>query len=774
MIISYQEREHYLVARWLLRGIDRAQKFSTFDELRQVIEITDEHEVLALMLKRARDAQAMLFPRINPRDGQISWMLTAPTLYQMEQARVHLQHLLVPAYTKLPKKVAAEAWLQGAGEVFQVFPRLYPYGYYRLDSRQEYTPEIYRLLKLWQHLEKERPAPAKLEPYPTYGNLSERFQLALAGAQWEEAEYLKREIQRYNLTSAENVLFLEIESLAAQRRWSEIRRLDDFSTLAHVPVPRDVRSALLTAFHHEELLPKEQQGDWAGALEAFREHLPALGLLLSARLGLTPGPVIQLFAYNAVSNNDQAALQELLTVTSDQDALACVQQLLKLSEPLLPPVVEQLPEPGNPLQLAGTALVEANYERAEHYISLVKDDQARLVLLLQLSFYTRDAQRAEDALLRYWDVPQEQLAKLHQSYPFVVPIASDLTQMISGPHVAELASRSIKTWLDWLQICLEHPADEINLRGALEVLAQTTDERSWEPEKLVKFSDLLSNLVLREELVNLSIVRDALGKLVIFFVEKDRNFPQEDSIYQSIYESLYLALLTRPAHEEQRFVQILLRLSDARLRMSPGKCETTLQHLYVWAGKPLADMEEWVLDVYEMLLHYGLSAQQLAKWCRGWLDWLLFTSYSKGTYWQIWYSLAQVIQPGADILQELEQRLTSEPTEETVDILSVFKAGYKIGIYSLQEGAAQRARDILLKRNDQLDIEICTDGVLTEKAKALAQSAELVVEVVTALKHALTYGIGPFLKDRPIVYPMSSGSTSIIRAIEEYAAKSRL
>ncbi len=59
--------------------------------------------------------------------------------------------------------------------------------------------------------------------------------------------------------------------------------------------------------------------------------------------------------------------------------------------------------------------------------------------------------------------------------------------------------------------------------------------------------------------------------------------------------------------------------------------------------------------------------------------------------------------------------------------------------------------------------------VPSESAKALAQNSDLIVMITTAMKHSLSYGLGPFLKKKEqIVYSQSSGSTSIVRAIEEY------
>jgi len=57
--------------------------------------------------------------------------------------------------------------------------------------------------------------------------------------------------------------------------------------------------------------------------------------------------------------------------------------------------------------------------------------------------------------------------------------------------------------------------------------------------------------------------------------------------------------------------------------------------------------------------------------------------------------------------------------------------------------------------------------VLTDRARTIAQSSAMVVIVTGCVKHALTYGIGPYLRDP--IYPASVGSTSILRAIEDRA-----
>lgn len=96
--------------------------------------------------------------------------------------------------------------------------------------------------------------------------------------------------------------------------------------------------------------------------------------------------------------------------------------------------------------------------------------------------------------------------------------------------------------------------------------------------------------------------------------------------------------------------------------------------------------------------------------------------------------------------------------------------GFRISIFSLRVSSTARAKQLLLERNKNLDIRISLEKDLNAQAKALAQNSDLVVITTTCISHALTYSIGPYLKKEP-VYPLSSGSTSIIRAVEEHLRK---
>ncbi len=116
--------------------------------------------------------------------------------------------------------------------------------------------------------------------------------------------------------------------------------------------------------------------------------------------------------------------------------------------------------------------------------------------------------------------------------------------------------------------------------------------------------------------------------------------------------------------------------------------------------------------------------------------------------------------------------LTSTPLRRdgvVDDILS----RVEVAIYTLTEGAARGARDLLLKDHPGIRITLNHDHGGTSGLAALAQRADLFVIVWGSATHAAT----DFIRDRrdgPLVYASGKGASSIIRAVEDYAASNAI
>ena len=92
--------------------------------------------------------------------------------------------------------------------------------------------------------------------------------------------------------------------------------------------------------------------------------------------------------------------------------------------------------------------------------------------------------------------------------------------------------------------------------------------------------------------------------------------------------------------------------------------------------------------------------------------------------------------------------------------------GYHIAIFILRESSAQRVESQLKERNPQLKVTICAEEDMSPRVRAAAEHADMAVVVTRCITHAITYGIQGLLQHEP-VYPASSGSSSILAAIEQ-------
>jgi hypothetical protein len=769
--IRYHDPAHYQWAKEFLQLCNSA--FKTPPRLYPAtLELEIDQDQIEPLFQRISDPQQIaILPSISARSRiDHRWLIVGPDLQALERAVNRLRHLLVPTYAIFVDGPIAifHHFSANEGSLFRLAARIYPNGgYCVLRSQPKDVHHVLQRLNMWLRLEEDRPAPQLEDIPPTYLALYERFQLALVTAQWNEAEEIRRKIQFSHLTTADNLCFLEIEQLAYQQRWQDIRQHPDFKQLTRTRIPRNVRAALLTAFHQTTLLSWEQQGQWEHALEMFHEKLPELGLLFTGRLGLTQGPVLQMFAYQAAVEKDRQTLLDLIDVNNDPDALQCIKQLLLLVEKTA--IVETTPLNAPPLYMVMEALHNGNIDLAQQRALTIDDKHLKLYLLMNIASQSNDLTQASEVLLLFSNLPLEDQNELYKRFPLLPAIEKNLqywTNQTVTKESTQLTEEKITNWFDWFT-CLSHMPNDPLLISSQNKL--TNDDRFWSLEHVQELNDYL--LLLDEDTKRLLCVRDALQKLLSFFLSEDAEFPRAEAVCQDLYEILYDMLLAKTAQEEMKDNgAILLRLANTLLSRTPNQVEAVFHDLQKWSGKPIPKLEAWALEVLEMLIDYGIEPGLLMDWYREWAEQVIYrqTRYELA-HVDGWLEFGRIIQPGDDLLSRLQQQTTKTLVERGVkDPIESLSEGYRIVIYTLQELAAQRARDLLLKRNSSVDIRICTDTVLSGSAKALAQNSDLVVMVITAMKHSLSYGLGPFLKKDRIVYPQSSGSTSIIRAIEEY------
>ncbi len=721
------------------------------------LRIAGVSPALASLLARAGRGE----PTVLPQRWQWGdeWLVVGATRRDLDRTLIAAGRFVAPTYVEhtqgSPTLVVFDPQ---SSTLDRLGAQLYSKEHYRWRSPGHLFDRVLDRLGRWADLEQRRPA-LYTAPSPSYRDLIERFSAALAAASWPEAERALMGLRQHSLTGADNLSFLEIQLLAQQRLWSDIWQRPDFHDIARLRSPRALRAALLTAAHHSNLLTLEQQGSLAEALEVFSSIRPRLGGLLEGLPDISYGPAARMFAYAAVAGSDSAALEALLGLPVDEESLAVIgalaQMLDRPATPLRPPHAGLDPRKG-----LRSALAEGDYIGALAYAQQLEEAAERIAAALDIAFLSSDPPLIDEALLLFWALPAEAQQTLQRNNRRI----GQLVEWLSGERPA--SSRSLDTdlphtWLDWLAAAAADPEDH-RLAKSLDFVISATDDRYWNIERLRLLGNHLLDLASSGETHWRGALRDAVGNLRSHFLQ-DLEFPRAGSAYRDIYEALYVITLEQREINEVTS-QTLLRLAEARLRLSPAARGTIAQHLLGWFSDPFPALKNVAQDALELLADYGVQGPALIVWYRLWAEMLLSTPRARDRLdIEGWLALGEWVQPGADLLGRLRDRLSTVPAAD--DPVAALLPGYQIAIFTLRPESAARVSEALRRRNPLIQVKICTDTVLTDQARSLAQSAALPVVVTTCVTHALTYGIGPHLREP--VYPASGGSTSILRAIEE-------
>ncbi|NWJ94151.1 MAG: hypothetical protein HXX20_00040 [Chloroflexi bacterium] len=767
--VSFQNLTQYEFAVQFLQPITEIKFNSRFQA--EELAITTGNPVIGRLLERISGGYPVVLPYFSNKEH--AWIITAINRRELDYTLARVSRFLVPTYAEfagtegtpeLKKFDANGNQLQRLGNL------LYPAGYYSLRSPVAHREIILKRLDLWLNLESQQPI-LQVERQPTYNNLYERFNASLAATHWQEAEQCLETLQRLNLSTADNLAFLRIQFLAQQQRWSDIWNRTDFPDLARINMPSAVRAALLTAFHHHELLSLEQQGHWSDAITVFQQARPKLGKLLTGRMGLTGSGVVRVFAYQAIIEKNRTALVELRKLDSTLETQLCLDQLQNLLEPEEPAAVTISL---SPLQLAQQALASSDYDTAAHFAEEVEPISDRALLLLQIVRQGGDPSVAEKALLWFWELPQDEQTHLQNSQTFVshslifaqiltgvTPKANEFTSSTYKPPTA------IQNWLEWFDQTGVNP-NTPELLTAVECLSSISDEEFWTLERITLLSEKLLTFIDDPNRNSHNYAKTAVRRLIDLFLQ-DSRFPRQEEAYIELYETLYYSL-SEKVDKNLTTGLTLLRLAEAVLRQKPVECHRFYEYFKDWCTYPIPAFENWILEVFDLLAEYGLEPNKLTVWYRQWVEYLLnLPGNRERTNLETWLAFGRWIQPGPDLLAALEQAISIVTDQEVEDPIANLPPGYRIGIFSLHQATMDRAKELLLARNPNLNIRTCAERDLNEQAKSLAQNSDLVVIVTTCISHALTYGIGPYLKkEQGPVYPQSKGTTSIIRAIESY------
>jgi hypothetical protein len=132
---------------------------------------------------------------------------------------------------------------------------------------------------------------------------------------------------------------------------------------------------------------------------------------------------------------------------------------------------------------------------------------------------------------------------------------------------------------------------------------------------------------------------------------------------------------------------------------------------------------------------------------------------------ELTFVLMQEILEVGEPIPDFSNNKESESDIDSVTELTPNLQGKLLGIYTLTEGAARRARDVLEIIFTGLKVEINSDHTATPALCHLAKTADYFVFSSRSSKHQAFYPVINVRRD--IIYPYGKGASSIVREFIE-------
>lgn len=751
MRIAFESRAEY----WLVKLIVSQPLLAIPYELHpDECAVTVTEPIIGDLLERL----ARHLPTVLPVPGneEDTWLVVGKELRKLAQAFQHLTRFVLPTYGLLPDGLRMATYCpfsSGLSPVYDAASACFD-GAYTWRSPVHYRVIVMNKVRQWALLESAQPV-MRIERPPTYSQLLARFDSTLAAIDWPGAEAVLAELRQLHMVTAENLAFLRVQLLAEQGNWRGIWDDADYALLAGMRVPRQVRRALITAFHACMLMEPEAIGNMALAIERFKQTRGRLGVLLNGRFDLADAPVVRVFGYQAVVAEDRASLETLLLLKPlDAATRACLTALASLLPATVPP---QVP----PTERLRLALRRGDYDAAAQAANDQETQVDRALAWLQVAVRHTDAGRL--ALAAYEALSVTEQAELEKADPAV----DFYLERALGSFHQDIPE--IRSWHAWFERFMTNSDDPI-LETTLDEIKDKFDDRDWNSDLARSLAGDIGKLIGEHETL---LPRTLTVRVLDHLVNKallDRGFPRPDSDFWELYDSLYTYLIYMIEPTVQSCTK-LLRLVDAILQAAPSRLASIVHDLQTWLTTPRLALQEQLIAAFELLVEHGQARNAFSRWYRAWVAHLLDLPTSvpwDRTSQQAWLAFGEWLQPGDDLLLPQRQRLAAVEAQPEQDRLQSLPAGYRIGLFTLQASSAERAKELLLARNPTLDVRLCRATDMSPQVEALARHVDIAVIVSTCITHAITYGIRPLLTRDPI-YPASRGSSSIVRVLEEHA-----
>jgi hypothetical protein len=652
--------------------------------------------------------------------NEIAWFTLAPCADELRSALEDLRAWLLPSFAWEDPRGLLVSPEQVTGTIGSALLKWSPAGYcrWRCGANTVRRGQVVGKLRLRRRLIELRPQHA-VTRVPSLVELRQRFVSALAVGDRESAQAAVDLIDRHELDSADNTLFMKYRSWALFGEWSRITSSPELDRFVQIRSPKLVQTDVITAFHSRFLADAEQANDRPRADTAYREnvHDPLTALL--ARTPADSDPVVQrVLAYRARHLNDADAIRTLLSVCSDEIVR---EALCELTKPT------QTPQTDN-LERWLAARRSGDWQQLQQIGMSLVEDYPEISAVLHRSLEIQ---------------PNEQLAAL----------LCDRSRSNLPTHPT--------TWLGCVQALRGANFDEtqhfLENRTRQQCASLTVLETTrFQTEIDELFCDERLDRVLTFRQMTVGAVTEFISDLVA-----TPDFPRS-SLGQLYLSLLRLWSILKRGSASVTDGGILLELAEAVLQLE-ASAEKEVGDAIVewWRAHPAKVLLPFLLDAVELLDRFAVERQCENLWIEGAVFVRSnFDFLSEGER-HLWRHVGQRIKLDAATLDEYCPVSGSGVAVDPLRAASI----RRISIVSLRERQAHEAADVIRERTGAT-VDVVTETVAGASTVA-ATNADVVLFVWSASTHAVFRAFDGLDRQR-LAYVSGTGSASIVRALERW------
>jgi len=684
-----------------------------------------------------------------------NWYAIAFNEAQAEELREHLSAFIGSAGTDFsgrradldPADIAESALAAWAGG-----PWVYRFAVLS-GNRDVVRYALQRLQQVWRL----RP-PLPTTVFRTTEALLREFFSALVNQDEAGAVGWLGELRAGGRLSAENLVFLEIERLAAFGRWHELVALPQVALLTLMRRPRHITALLIEALWRTEFADYVVRGDAAGAVVRFRsDFYPRYQNLLRTRGSLTSAPVALTFLLAAVTSDPPRreqipVLLELLVATPHQS-------FAETLAALVPADTLRTPEDRieTPLQRARFAFQQDDYDTALLHLRQAPPSPEACSLLLECAAESQsvdDARAVSDCFAAL--SPQEQhrvLSSIRRRRAW-----EDLQRLLI-PSAAVIPT----DWEGWLSCLDAHEYSELLSLAREAAVEWPLVNYLNDPQRVRLLAERL--MADRNEEAQ-EVLRLAFPHLLGYFLKDGHGDPAFLHLYRTLL--LLLGVSERFTSEDWPTCQtLLIAILDAGAD-TQAYSDTVGALREIWVRFGSAVRFDWAFDTLDLLVANPTPAAA-AESRDAFFDAVrdrLSKDYRRvcPEHWETFRWLATDLDRTIDF-EALQPK--SEATAAAKGKFADSLAGKMVAVYTLTESAGARAKSLLEHLFPGLEVRLNHDHGGTEKLKSLARESDYFVVATRSATHAAT----DFLKSqRPkgksgLIYPTGKGSSSIVTSL---------